>query len=124
MTNTIAHSRKMALRKKAQDRTDRAEQDERDKRFAMLRGGLKSGALKWKSPFDIFNLSTQKEIELIEAYYQALAAEEQSFLATYPGADGQSAARWLRLEKGAVLDQLAKLRIRQARGDGPIPAEK
>ena len=118
--NTRIHDRKKKLAKKAKERIDREQQAEKDKLAAMLRGGLKADSIKWKSPTDLFNLPLGKEIELLVSYYQILEAEEQDFLATYPGAEGQSAARWIRMEKGAALDQLAKLRIRQARGDGPV----
>jgi len=107
------HRREQAVR----DAENRAEDE--------LRENLKSAsALKWRNPFDIFNLSLEKQIELMIAYYNKLESDEREFLAAYPGKDGFDAAIDFRLEKRCVLASIARLRVSMARGDEPIKVEQ
>jgi len=108
---TLKHDRRQRLREYQEMRVA-------DELASHLRAAAKMCQVKGRQPIDVINLSPAQEISLLEEYALQLELEARDFLEAWPDDDGRYAARWFRMERSAVLQQIAKLTISAAKGKG------
>ena len=110
----------MAINTRIWDRKQRiAQQQERraaDELGSQLRAAARMCAAKGRA-ISLVDLSPAQEIELLEEYATRLELEARDFLEAWPGDDGRYAARWFRMERAKVLQQIAKLTISSAKSE-------
>ena len=103
------------------DRRQRLEQQQEMRAADELQGQLRAAAkmcqVKGRVPIDVIGLSPDQEIALLEEYALRLELEARDFLEAWPGQDGRYAARWFRMERSSVLQQIVKLTISSAKGE-------
>ena len=108
--NTRIHDRKQRLQKQ-QARRAADELSGHLRAAAKMCGGVKGRAI------NVGTLSPAQEIALLEEYATRLELEARDFLEAWPGDDGRHAARWFRMERSGVLQQIAKLTISSAKSE-------
>ena len=111
----------MAINTRIHDRKQRLQRQQARRAADELSGHLRAaakmcGAVKGRA-LNVSALSPAQEIELLEEYARRLELEARDFLEAWPWDDGRYAARWFRMERAKVLQQIAKRTISSAKSE-------
>ena len=110
----------MAINTRIYDRKQRLQKQQERREADELRSHLKAAARMSAAKgmaISLIDLSPAAEIALLEEYATRLELEARDFLEAWPGQDGRYAARWFRMERSSVLQQIVKLTISSAKGE-------
>jgi hypothetical protein len=78
----------------------------------------KFSQVKGRNPINVDDLSLSQQVTLLERYASRLQLDLDDFISTW-GEDGKDGAAWLRAEIHRALSHVARLKIREARGEEP-----